>query len=314
MLISMEQAAEARRTAFEEQASRDAVGGVMRAAAEQLPLMQRTAAPDRARAPIFGGREFPGAVSLRAKLEDHPTRGDSMYHLHGFASIYDTRYEMWDFFGPYEEQVASTAGEKTLAADPDVAFLINHKGMSLARTTNETLYIADGTREEDGALGLESDAWLNPKRTDVKDLVLAIEDRTVDQMSFAFMLENGRWNEEFTLFTITEYDIHRGDVSAVNYGANPYTSIAARTQETMQYLRRLPAGAARAAADLLSARGDVGPVTVIDTAGATTELRERVEAGVLAERGITPELIASATAPVRTGRSISEVEALLLDE
>jgi len=36
-------------------------------------------------------------------------------------------------------------------------------------------------------------------------------------------------------------------VSAVNYGANPYTNVAARQTELMQDLRRLPEGAKREA-------------------------------------------------------------------
>lgn len=312
MLITLEQAAEARRLAYAEQAARAADSGEERAFAALFPMMVRGQAPDRGRAPIYGG------VTLRAKLATHPTKGVDMINLHGFASIYDTRYEMWDFFGPYDEQVASTAGEKTLAADPDVNFLVNHTGLAMARTTNETLFLQDGTREEDGALGLESDAWLNPKRNDVKDLTAAVDDQTVDQMSFAFMLENGRWNEEFTLFTITEFDINRGDVSAVNYGANPYTSIAARTPTILQDIRRLPGAAARAAFEGLAAREDVTPkgLAVYFTAPSVTDLRERVQADVMAARGVTAAdvdkvLAPAGTTPGRTARSITDLEALL---
>ena len=35
-------------------------------------------------------------------------------------------------------------------------------------------------------------------------------------MSFAFILDEGRWSEDFTTFTITQVDLDRGDVSAVN--------------------------------------------------------------------------------------------------
>jgi hypothetical protein len=72
------------------------------------------------------------------------------------------------------------------------------------------------------------------------------------------MLEEGWWSEDFTTFKITKLDIHRGDVSAVNYGANPYTSIAARSREILADLEQLPEGAKRAALARLTP--DVAPV------------------------------------------------------
>ena len=186
---------------------------------------------------------------LRAKQEDR--NGQSLYHLSGIASVTDTPYEMWDAFGPYDEIVAARAFTDTLAASPDVAFLVNHRGVTMARTTNGTLELSMV------AEGLLSDAWLNPKRQDVADLVTAVEDRNIDQMSFAFLLEEGRWAEDFSTFTITRLNIDRGDVSAVNYGANPYTSIAARSREILSELDRMPAGLANAALARLSARDDL---------------------------------------------------------
>jgi HK97 family phage prohead protease len=161
---------------------------------------------------------------------------------------------MYDDFGPYEEVVATSAFSETLAAQPDVAFLVNHRGVTMARTTNDTLQLSLT------GMGLQSDAWLNPKRQDVKDLVIAIEDRNIDQMSFAFRLDEGWWNDDFTQFKITKLDIDRGDVSAVNYGANPYTSIAARSLEILDDLEHLPAGAKRAALARLAGPQDAAPV------------------------------------------------------
>jgi HK97 family phage prohead protease len=196
-------------------------------------------------------RMLPAPAQLRAKLE---TRGDQQYyHLEGIASVTDKAYRMWDTFGEYDEIVAREAFTDTLAANPDVAFLLNHKGMTMARTSAGTLQLAMADE------GLKSDAWLNPKRQDVKDLILAIEDRSLTEMSFAFMLEEGWWSEDFQTFKITKLNIDRGDVSAVNYGANPYTSIAARSREIFHDLDRLPTGAARAALDQLAARQDLTP-------------------------------------------------------
>jgi hypothetical protein len=56
--------------------------------------------------------------------------------------------------------------------------------------------------------------------------------------------------------------LDRGDVSAVNYGANPHTSIAARMREIMHDVDHLPIGAARAAYARLQHRDDLAPITV----------------------------------------------------
>src|SRR5262249_31557480 len=137
---------------------------------------------------------------------------------------------------------------KTLAANPDVAFLVNHKGVTMARTTNATLQLAADAR------GLHSLAFVNPERTDVRDLLIAIDDQNITEMSFAFMITDGGWDEEYEHFTITEVDLHRGAVPAVTYGANPYTEIAARAREWMRELDQLPEGAQRAALARLAER------------------------------------------------------------
>ncbi|MFY1660902.1 HK97 family phage prohead protease [Micromonospora sp. WMMD1274] len=186
------------------------------------------------------------AKQLRANLIERD--GKTFYQLDGYASVVETPYEMWDMFGGYNEVIDARAFDKTLAANPDVAFLVNHRGVTMARTTNKTLELSVD------ALGLRSVALLNPERQDVKDLILAIEDRNIDQMSFGFLLEEGEWSDDFTEFRITQLDLHRGDVSAVNYGANPHTSIAARSREIISELDGLPLGAARAAVERLNSR------------------------------------------------------------
>jgi HK97 family phage prohead protease len=209
-------------------------------------------------------RALPFPAELRAKLVERDGR---QFHLvEGYASTFNEPYEMWDAFGPYRENVQGNALDKSLAAQPDVAFLLNHRGMTMARTTNNTLALTTD------ALGFRAEAWLNPERQDVRDLVSAIDDRLIDEMSFAFMLVDAEWNDAYDEFTIREVNIDRGDVSAVNYGANPYTSIAARTREFFHDVDHLPVGAARAALSALQRRADVSPITaapaVAEGAGA----------------------------------------------
>jgi HK97 family phage prohead protease len=174
--------------------------------------------------------------------------GKEFVELDGYATVFNTPYPMWDWYGEYDEQVATTALDKTLAQNPDVAFLLNHAGMTMARTASGNLTL---TADE---IGLRSVALVNPLRSDVQDLIHAIDDEDIDQMSFAFRIVNGRWNEEFTMYTITEVDIDRGDVSAVNFGANPYTSISARAQQVLDGIEHLGGAPLEAAMKRASAR------------------------------------------------------------
>lgn len=157
--------------------------------------------------------------------------GKDFFHFHGCASTVEEPYEMYDWYGPYQEVVDREAFDVTLAADPDVAFLLNHRGTTMARTKSGTLELS-----LDPEQGLISDAYCNPERTDVRDLALAIADEDVDQMSFAFRIVRGVWSPDYTEYRILEVDLHRGDVSAVNYGANPNTSISARAKNALAAL------------------------------------------------------------------------------
>lgn len=188
---------------------------------------------------------FP-AKNLRAQAVKRD--GRDVIQVDGYATVYERLYDMWDMFGPYSEGVRAGAATATLAASPDVAFLVNHKGVTMARTSSGSLELSED------ASGLAVVAYLNPGRMDVSDLVHAIDDRDVTEMSFAFRIDGGEWSPDFTEFWITGFDLDRGDVSAVNYGANPYTSIAARAGGVLADLEHLPLGAARAAQERLTAR------------------------------------------------------------
>lgn len=148
--------------------------------------------------------------------------------LDGYASTVEQGYTMYDFFGPYTEIIDRGAFDTTLAQSPDVNFLINHTGLSMARTTAGTLELSVDDH------GFRSIAYLNPQRSDVRDLELALRDGALDQMSFAFRITEGQWSPDYSEYRITQIDMNRGDVSAVNYGANPNTSIAARSAARSQ--------------------------------------------------------------------------------
>lgn len=186
---------------------------------------------------------------LRAKMVE---RDGQQWHLvEGYASVFERGYEMWDMFGPYTEVVSATSADESLAASPFVVFRFNHGGITMATTDNKRLELwADET-------GLGDRAYLNPKRASVKELVQAIEDEDVREQSFMFRITSGRWSPDYTEYRIDAFDLDRGDVGPVTYGANPYTSIAARSGEFLADIPNLPLLAAREAYDRLGERLDV---------------------------------------------------------
>lgn len=247
--------------------------------------------------PCGGARLQP--FPSRLKVRNTERNGQQYKELDGYASTTERGYEMWDMFGPYTEIVSAGAFDKTLAANPDVAFLVNHRGVTMARTVNGSLELsADET-------GLRSLAYLNPKRQDVRDLILAIDDGDITEMSFAFMITDGQWSPDYTEYRINEVDLDRGDVSAVNYGANPYTSIAARSHEILETLERLPTGAARAAIERLQHRNDLEIQVESEISDATpTNASDKT----------APEAERMDEKPTKQGRSTLLIAQLLLAE
>lgn len=212
--------------------------------------------------------------AFNAQMRSQPVTvdGKQFMKLSGVASAYGSPYEIWDMFGPYMETVSAGAGSASLAQNPDVSFLVNHKGLTLARTTNKTLTLS----ETDAGLSFE--ALVNPTRTDAADLLAAVNDGVVTECSFAFQITSGDWSPDYSAYTITGYDINRGDVSACTYGANPATSIEARST-ALRALETLEGGALRAVHEALGARlrstGSKYPRVLADVRRLRDGLRKR---------------------------------------
>jgi HK97 family phage prohead protease len=248
-----------------------------RAAADQAGERDGDAGYRRYRSQVPGLGAARPSVTTAQQLRAEPEQrnGQNMIHTWGAFTTYGRGYEMWDDYGKYHEFTDSGSGRITLASNPDVAFLVNHKGVAMARTRarnrDATLVLVE--RAECGW----HDGWLNPDRQDVRDLYSAIKDGLITEMSFAFMIPDGGgwWTDDFTEFHIRCYDIDRGDVSAVNFGANPHTDIAARGADVLRELRHLPRGAQREAMSLLGG----GDLTRLHTGEVTTTLPARVEFG-----------------------------------
>jgi HK97 family phage prohead protease len=161
-----------------------------------------------------------GRESRNFRMTDFEMRedADGMVNFRGIASVVNTPYDM----GYYQETIKAGAFSRTLNANPDVQLLINHGGLPIARTGRNMTLAEDSS-------GLVVDARLNPKLPLVDELRLTAGDGLIDQMSFAFRVVNQSWDEDYTQRDITEVNIHRGDVSVVNQGANPATSFSLRS-------------------------------------------------------------------------------------
>jgi HK97 family phage prohead protease len=129
-------------------------------------------------------------------------------------------YEMEDSFGPWVESTVRGFATKTIQDGCDTAFLVNHTGVSMARTKAGTLSLDE--RND----GLFYEGQLNPVRPDVQILRAAVQDGAVDESSFAFRVVRQKWSDDYTRRWIQEINLDKGDVSPVNYGANPHTADA----------------------------------------------------------------------------------------
>lgn len=174
--------------------------------------------------------EMPGVAWVRATvtgLQLVRAAGDeNILTFDGYASVTETPYTMYDFFGPYTEIVSAGAFDDTLnRADLDVPLVIAHdQTRRIARTVNGTLTLSvDDT-------GLRVQANLDANDQDVAYIAPKLQANAetgralIDEMSFAFRIDAGHWSPDYEEYRIDKVDIHRGDVAIVGWGANPHTS------------------------------------------------------------------------------------------
>jgi hypothetical protein len=103
-------------------------------------------------------------VTVRARRFELRESADSgLLTYDGYASVTEAPYEMWDYYGPYTEQVMPGAFTKTLAqVDLDVPLVLQHDALRrIARTTNGTLQLS----EDEVGLHVLADQ-LDPKDAD----------------------------------------------------------------------------------------------------------------------------------------------------
>lgn len=162
---------------------------------------------------IKPGREY---RNMQIEIKEEEEEEKKEYLVRGYASTFQP-YVLFEQDGiQYSEQIDETAFDE--ADMSDVVFLYNHEGMVFARQKNGTLKISTDSH------GLLSEADLG-STTQSRELYEAIQSGLIDQMSFAFTVEDDEYDKK----THTRI-IHRigkvYDVSAVSIPANPTTDIA----------------------------------------------------------------------------------------
>ncbi len=155
-------------------------------------------------------------------FSDYETRSDGHeFVVRGYASLFRSVYPVngGPDAGGWNEEVDRGAFDKTLSGNPDVHFLINHEGKSLARTKSGTLTLSTDKT------GLVSEARIDRRTRDGQDLEISMERGDLDEMSFAFRTVRQSWSEDRSDRRLLEVNIDKGDVSVVNNGANGATRI-----------------------------------------------------------------------------------------
>ncbi|MCU1490821.1 MAG: hypothetical protein JWM85_2226 [Acidimicrobiaceae bacterium] len=153
--------------------------------------------------------------------------GGTNLRLTGFACVTGATYVMADILGEYTESVSVGAFRKSLGQNADVAMLLNHGGMTLARTKPGTLKLSEVEEPNSspiaGVTGLHFEALLDPTNPTVQSMRSAVERGDLDECSFAFRVVRQQWSQDYSHRSIVEVSLEHGDVSLCNFGANPHT-------------------------------------------------------------------------------------------
>lgn len=138
----------------------------------------------------------------------------------GYAATTETPYDVGSpERGGFMETIARGAFKRTLNESPDVLLNALHgrglSGLPLARTKSGTLRLVEDER------GLFFSADLDPTDPDVRLLLPKMRRGDLDGASFAFRVTAEDWSKDRSQRRITAVTLHQGDVSIVDFGANP---------------------------------------------------------------------------------------------
>ncbi len=152
-------------------------------------------------------------VELRV-MEVRAAEGER--RISGYAATFNDVTDL----GYFREQIATGAFEGR--TDDDVRLLINHTGVPLARTTNGTLRLSV---DDDG---LRYEAELADTQ-EGRDLYTLIQRGDISQSSFAFSIEDEKWDNKTNMRTVLKVG-RLYDVSPVTYPAYATTTVNARSR------------------------------------------------------------------------------------
>lgn len=180
---------------------------------------------------------------------DPSQTGNNAYVFNGHASTVDSAYTLMDMgWLVVTESVARTAFDQVLSSKPDVHLNLNH---NMERVMARTGLTGVGSLELSvDHVGLRTYAQLDPDDPDVQALAIKMKRGLIDQMSFAFSIENeSRTSAEKDGVTTVHYSIDEiadlYDVCACAQGANPMTdsSLRALCSAVEETVSRAPEGA-----------------------------------------------------------------------
>lgn len=170
--------------------------------------------------PIKDNREYRTAKPFEAIEKREEGNDKPSFLVVGYATTFNEPYVMYSYDGnDYYEEVDAKAFDD--ADMSDVIFQYDHAGMVYARQKNNTLQL------EVDEHGLKVTADLS-STTASREMYEAIRTGLVSEMSFAFTVEEDKYNEKTRTRTITKIN-KLYDVSAVSIPANPATTISARS-------------------------------------------------------------------------------------
>ncbi len=155
--------------------------------------------------------------------------------IEGHAAVFNQKSHDMGF----REIIMPGAFAEAVMTD-DVKFLLNHRGLPLARTKSGTLRLSEDEK------GLAFRAELDSEDPDVKRLMPKVKRGDLSEMSFAFSIKDENKDERWTLEngqmlrSLLKVRLH--DVSAVNEPAYPGTNL----QQSRSYYEKRMAEAAGA--------------------------------------------------------------------
>jgi len=147
---------------------------------------------------------------------------DGAQVLEGHAAVFNVKSHDLGF-----REIIRPGAFATAVTTDDVRFLVNHRGLPLARTRSGTLKLTEDTK------GLAFRASLDPTDPDVARLIPKVKRGDLSEMSFAFAIKDRetdeRWYREGNEMIRSLAKVTLYDVSAVSFPAYPSTDLNARS-------------------------------------------------------------------------------------